>query len=818
MKKNWVLKNIDTEKTNYISKHTGLSINASKILNKRGLTDLNEIKSFLKPVSKLEMVSWDKETSQAIGLFLKEKIKNQDLITVHGDYDVDGVTGASILAIFFRDKKANFNCYLPDRFGDGYGLAMATVEKLHKNGTKVIITADCGISNYKEIEYANSLGMEVIVTDHHTLPEELPPAKFIFHPALSNDPKFHILSGVGTAFQLIYNINHLFDSLHNIKIDDYVDLVAIGTIADISPLKGINRDLVKYGLIKLKNTKKIGLLKLMEGINLNRETISAQDIAFKIVPRLNATGRMNHAKISLDLLLSEKEDEAKLIVDNINEINKNRQLLCDETFFTVEEIIKKEVDLVNDKAIFVASEGLHHGVIGIICSRILEKYNKPVFISSIEGDIVKGSGRSKNMHLVDALKSSSEHLIKFGGHAGASGWSLAKENITKFKESILHYAQQNISENDLVSVVDIDAEINLDEIDYQLYRELQEFEPYGLSNPELVICAKNVIVEKNSQRTSRDGKHLFFNVIQNDKKMKAVFWRGGDFYPLADTIDLTYTIFESDDKGTKELKIRVNEIINHKNYSAKNIKFNSIKEKTRTIEFDFYELLNIANFGYLNTSYDVNKVDFQEKITNVNHDNIKIIDLRNTILNENNVLNLIKKNENEFFNLFSFNKLAFLQKNNTLDSNYSDKETSLIFYDLPDKKETFRDFLDMIVPSKIYLFYIEPEKNLLNAKFISSFIKTLYANNDDINNFIISCNEIDVFKNTHFKPLFEILIEAQVIVKKDDKYTINLDKSLINLNNLDTYHNYLTTLKKRNEFIDFLNKITINQYKEYLLF
>ncbi|MBC7473471.1 MAG: single-stranded-DNA-specific exonuclease RecJ, partial [Candidatus Sericytochromatia bacterium] len=556
----WNFKPLDHEKASQLSESVGISIYTAQLLINRGINTSEEAQNFLKVPHHLEMESWDTKTSHAIGLRLIKAIQNKEKITVHGDYDVDGVTGAGVLAQFLKSKGANFDYFLPDRFGDGYGVSSNTIKNLFEQGTKILITADCGISNNKEVDLANSLGMEVIITDHHTLPEILPNALYIFHPGLSKDEKFHILSGVGTAFQLIHDINDMIPSIKDIPIEDYLDLVTIGTIADISPLKGINRSLVQYGLNKIKNTKRLGLLTLMENSGIKTETFSTRDISHKIVPRLNAAGRMNKATLSLELLLSETEEEAQALSKRLEELNKQRQELCETTLVEIEELIEKEVNLKTDKAIVVAKEGFHHGVIGILCSRVVEKYHRPVFIMAIEGEHSRGSARSTNVNLVNALKSAESLVDKFGGHHGAAGWSLKTDNLEDFRKQILLYMSTNLNEDQIKQKIEVEVEIPIDKIDYYIYRELQELEPFGLTNPEPTIGIRDCQID--GQNISKNGSHLFFQALGTNKSIKTNFWYGATSYPLDEKIDMIYSVMENSWQGRISLQLKAKYVRN----------------------------------------------------------------------------------------------------------------------------------------------------------------------------------------------------------------------------------------------------------------
>ena len=816
----WVFKTIDYDQAIPLSENLGISVYTSQLLLNRGITSKEEALEFLNVPNQLIMESWDKLKSEAIGKRLLEAINKKELITVHGDYDVDGVTGAAVLCQFLKSKGATFNFFLPDRFGDGYGLSSNTIKVLGENGTKIIITADCGISNVEEVKLANELGIEVIITDHHTLPEILPEAKFIFHPGLVEDKKFHILSGVGTAFQLISDINLIIPSVYDVSPDDYLDLVTIGTIADISPLKGINRALVQYGLTKIKNTKRIGLLILMENAGIKPENFSATDISFKIVPRLNAAGRMNKATQALELLISETEEQALELAKKLESLNKQRQELCEKTFLEIEELIANEVNLENDKAIVIAKDGFHHGVIGILCSRILEKYHCPVFIMAIEGEHSRGSARSTNLHLVDALKSASDYLIKYGGHKGAAGWSLKTSDLEKFKEIILEFAKENISDNDLKNKLNVEVEIPIQSINYQLYRELQDLGPFGESNPFPVIGIRDCQITE--QYLSKNGAHLFFNVKGENKDYRTTFWNAAHFYPLNEKIDLIFNIVENNWRNKISLELKAVAVRNsqfEKLKQEKLKKFQAInRNDTLEIEFPVNQLIyKPADIGYLTNFTGQHQINFPE---NINHfiKKIKIIDYRNSINSMIKLSELFSKLDVETINIYSSKKFDLPENlKDKLKEISTEKNTikkkNLIIWDLPLKKEHLHHIMNIVDADNIYMFFKEnslPNKKI-NSTILKEVLKNLYVYSESMNDFIKSCIEYLELTQLQLSQSLTFLIEAKYILEQEGKNFIKLLNKGVRLSELESYNNYAKEETKYNNFYNLMLWGSINK-------
>lgn len=782
----WIKKEVSLDKAQDLSKSLGISFFTAQLLINRGIDTPESAEKFLRIPSKLVMQSWDKKTSESIGKRLLEAIEKQELITVHGDYDVDGVTGAAVLSLFLKSKGANFNYYLPDRFGDGYGLSSNTIKRLAENNTKILITADCGISNHNEIDLAKELGIEVIVTDHHTIPETLPNADYIFHPALSEDKSFHILSGVGTAFQLAYDIDEMIPSVNSVKVDDYVDLVTIGTIADISPLKGINRQLVQYGLIKMRHNTKLGLETMMEKIGIKQHVVTAEDISFKLVPRLNAAGRMNKAVIALELLLADTEEEAKSITERLESLNKERQELCEKTLLEVEELIEQEVDLAKDKAIVVAKEGFHHGVIGIICSRILEKYNRPVFIMAKEGDMTRGSARSKNMNLVEALGYASDVLSKFGGHNNAAGWSLKTELFEKFRELILDYANKNLSKDQLEPKIDIELELVPEQINYSFFREIQELSPFGLGNPQPIIALKNCkVVEQNS---GKEGKHLYLQIEKGNKTIKANYWRAGHLYPVEEKVDIIFDLFENTWNNKNSLQLKINHL--KSSNIIKKINFKDLKEDTLQLKFSLDKMIENKSTSAYITSI---KSDFLVKVVDDDISNQITIKNLTEIELEKSLESLLKEFGSDNVFLFSLKKNDLLKSFELYKGQNETKVLALL--DLPNTKKEFNFLSKLLGVNEFYILQNDySNKTKINSKVLRDLLKILYLNTNQ-NEFMALCENELKLDGKLLSIALNILMDLNLIIKDNGSYLLSLNHENIIMTESMSYKNYLEEIK-----------------------
>jgi len=423
-------------------------------------------------------------------------VEKKEKIIVHGDYDADGVCSALVMVSTLLTLGAETQVYIPHRELEGYGLNMQTVEELGKNGVKLIITTDCGISNRKEIKRAAELGIDVIITDHHAEPPELPEAAYaIIDPHLKREHyPFKELSGAGVAFKLVQAIlkSQKVKKSKSKKagIQDpeafekwLLDLVAIATITDIMPLLGENRTLVKYGLLVLNKTQRIGLKKLIESLGLNKnKDLDARNVAFQIGPRLNAAGRIDHANQAYELLKTDDENEVDDLVSVLNKTNESRQSLSERVTAEVKAQIGE--DIGDENFLFALGEGWPVGIVGLVAGKIADKFSRPTFVMTEKDGKIMGSGRSiPEFDIMEALRSVKELLSHYGGHAGACGFTLKdKKDLKKFKNAVKKLAKKKLDGLELAPTLNIDAEVKLEKINWELFGLLEKFAPFGKAN------------------------------------------------------------------------------------------------------------------------------------------------------------------------------------------------------------------------------------------------------------------------------------------------------------------------------------------------
>lgn len=553
MNKKWECYNLDNEKVEELVKKRHITNLLASILVNRGIIDGEKINVFLNPTRKDFYNPFLMPDMEIAVKRIVKAIENKEKIMIYGDYDADGITSITVLKKYLNEIGLKTGEYIPNRLNEGYGLNKDAISKIYNDGYRLMITVDCGISGLEEVEYANSLGIEIIITDHHEPAEKLPEAIAVID-AKRKDNKypFNQLAGVGVVFKLIQAISKEL-KLEEKEYLKYLDLVCIGTISDIVPLVDENRVIAKLGLKLIEKTKNIGLKTLLNIADLKK--IDSNAISFGVAPRINACGRMGFQEEALQLFLTEDSEKATTIAKRLVQFNQERQAKEKQIF---EEVIEKiEKDDKDKKCIVLAEENWHHGVIGIVASKITEIYYKPSILICLEGDKGKGSGRSvPGFDLYTALTKCSDYIEKFGGHSMAIGITIKKENFEKLKETIEKYAQEsNIS--DIMPIINIDKEINLKNINIEEVKSLELLEPFGEANKMPLFLLRNLKID--SIRALSGGKHLKLTLKQDNNIVDAIGFNMGDLskeYLLGDKVDVVGTI-EINSFGNKE-NIQIN--------------------------------------------------------------------------------------------------------------------------------------------------------------------------------------------------------------------------------------------------------------------
>ena len=510
----WLLKEVDHDKASHLVGEYGIPHLAAEILLRR---EIEDVESFLNPdISLLNDPFLMNDMDKAVNILIKAW-KKKEPVLIHGDYDVDGVTGSALLYSFMEKKGWKVDVYIPNRMNDGYGVSAQAIEEYSKKGFKVLLTVDCGTTAYESVELAKKLGMKVVITDHHKVVGELPPADAVVNPHRPDDPyPFKDLAGVGVAFKLVQALADRF-GMEFEDIEDLLDLVALGTVADMVSLQKENRFLVKRGMKKIGKAR-AGLKKLVEKLSIKE--VRSRDISYKIAPRLNAAGRMGSAYDAFKLLISKNEEEAAEMVKILSNHNLLRQAIEGNIFKEAVKNIEKSGSFLNP-IILVNGDNWHIGVIGIVASRIANKYKKPTLVVSFNDGVGKGSARSySGTNIMNIFRKFEDFFEEFGGHSMAVGFTIKKDKFEDLKEVIKDIDITQEKEN-----INIDAEIRLENINPELFEVIDLFEPFGLGNPPLMFLIRDLDVHKVS--FFDDGNSAYM-VLRNGRRKIGALWHGMD--------------------------------------------------------------------------------------------------------------------------------------------------------------------------------------------------------------------------------------------------------------------------------------------------
>ena len=501
-----------------------------------------------------------------------DALERAEVITVHGDYDADGVCGSAVLILTLRDlcralkyDETKVTSFIPDREKDGYGMSVATMEHLHAHErTGLVVTVDCGISNKPAIDRGKELGIDTVVCDHHAMPAELPESAILIHPLVPGETYPNkSLCGTGVAFKLACGLIREARRRGAALPDGYekwlLDLVAIATVTDVMPLIGENRLLETFGLVVLNKTRRPGLRKLIEIAGGTFGALDTYSIGFQIGPRINAAGRMHHASAALNVLLEEDEARAGVLAEELNAANVARQRASDAMY---QEALAQVGELGDRKLIVAVSEGWSAGLVGLVAGKLVSAYGCPVYVVGKQGEKFVGSGRTvEGFDVTDCLRAAAEHLDKFGGHPQACGFSVTgEERFAKAVIAMNAYAEHALVGRELIPTVRVDAELDLSAVTWSLYDELERFAPFGEKNPKPVFVSRGLTVSGIST-VGADGKHLRLSVTSARGKMAKMIGFGFGAWTqiakLGDRLDAAFEVSVNEWNGNRELQLRI---------------------------------------------------------------------------------------------------------------------------------------------------------------------------------------------------------------------------------------------------------------------
>lgn len=563
----WEIKNYNYSAYNDLLNQLDISPTLIKLLTQRGLNTYQEVQDFL--YADLNSLSnpYDLKGMAAAVNRIKTAITNREKVVIYGDYDVDGVCSIVILLECFIKLGHQVDYYVPDRFNEGYGLNIEAITDLANQGYTLAISVDCGIASVEEVKLAKELALDFIITDHHTPGDTLPPALAIINPKLDDNEAAKHLCGAGVAYKLATALsqNHLSEE----EIYTWLDLAALATVADIVPLIGDNRILVKYGLNKIANTNRLGLKALLSTANLDGKMINTWHIGFILAPRLNAAGRMESAALSVELLSANDYTTALNIAQQLSELNNLRKSVEEQILKEATLYVDKCINLETESILLVAGDNWHQGVTGIVASRLADKYSRPAIIISWEDGVGRGSGRSVgDFNLYEALSNCSCHLLQFGGHKLAAGLTIKKTEFTDFKMALLSFNQEFV--NYIPQKIEIiDLEIKQQDINDKLLNELKLLEPFGEGNPLPSFLSRQVEIT-NCNWVGKNKEHLKCKILPSN--IEAIAFGKTEYAKNPFNLlkyDIIFNLDENEFMGRKNLQLKI-----------KNLKLSATPDKT----------------------------------------------------------------------------------------------------------------------------------------------------------------------------------------------------------------------------------------------
>jgi single-stranded-DNA-specific exonuclease len=527
-----------------MSFHHGLPPLIARLLLNRGLADPEEILAFLDPGLERLASPFDLPDLDVAAARLARAVRRSEPLVVYGDYDADGLTAASLLTQFFQELGLPCTTYIPDRLTEGYGLNQPALEKLAAQAS-LLVTVDCGVSDVAEVAWARDHGLEVIITDHHELPPELPPALAVVNPKRAGEAyPFEMLAGVGVALLLALGVRARlreegwFKTHPEPNLRGYLDLVALGTAADVVPILGENRILVREGLKVLGETRRPGLLALKEVAGMNGKTVSFRDLCFRLAPRINAAGRLGQALGALQLLLATDLNQARSQARILNELNRRRQSLEGEVLEQAKGLIRQQA-LDRRPVMVLGREGWHPGVLGIVAARLAEEFHRPVALVGLKEGIGKGSGRSiPGYHLFQGLEACRQYFLKFGGHEAAAGFVIRQENLAALQADLEETFLAQTGELQLRPTLKVDAAVEFSDLDQGFYQHLERLRPFGPGNPEPVFMCEGV--ECLTSRVVGE-RHLKVQLSQGGVVMEAIAFDQAPLHPLSGPLEVAFS-------------------------------------------------------------------------------------------------------------------------------------------------------------------------------------------------------------------------------------------------------------------------------------
>ena len=559
-KKKWLLSADHSACAEQMAGELELSRLTARVLAARGFDNQEKARDFMtQSVEGIHDPFLLKDMDKAVAE-IRWAIENKVKVAVYGDYDVDGVTATCIMIQYLKKMGADCTYYIPDRLEEGYGLNVAAIQSLYDEGCRLLITVDSGITADEEAEYARSIGLRLIITDHHECKENLPAAAAVVNPRrMDSDYPFRELAGVGVAFKVICALEH-HRPIEEL-LQEYADVVAVGTIADVMPLVGENRIIVSYGLQYLQNTRNYGLRSLMQKLGLDTKVVTSNAVSFTMAPRINAAGRLGGASSAARMFLTEDPREATALAEHLCNLNHRRQEEENGIYEQIMARLKVQPELTRGKTLVLWDDGWHNGVIGIVSSRLSDRYGVPCVLISMTGDSGKGSGRSiKGFNLYAALEKNADLLEKYGGHELAVGLTVKRENLEALRAALEDYACSNRDE-EIVPCVNVDCRVEPQELTLREVRGLSALEPFGMGNPQPVFLMNDVRIEEITP-ISHD-RHIKLHLSKQGRSFYAfVFGMGAKScqFVKGDLLDIVFSAEINSYRGNENVQLVIKDV------------------------------------------------------------------------------------------------------------------------------------------------------------------------------------------------------------------------------------------------------------------
>ena len=565
MNKNWIIKAPgDDENIKSLAGELGIDWPLAQLLIQRNIHTYREAREFFRPDLKNLHDPFLMKNMDVAVQRIEQAIQNGEKVMIYGDYDVDGTTAVALVYSYFKDHFREIDYYIPDRYNEGYGVSIRGIDYAAHHGFSLIIALDCGIKAVEKVNYASKKGVEFIICDHHNPGDKIPDAVAVLDPKQEgcNYP-YKELSGCGVGLKLVQAFE-MKAGLDDSKAYDYLDLVVVSIASDIVPITGENRIMAHYGLKKLNENPSIGLKAIIEVAGIDKKDITVEDIVFKIGPRINAAGRMESGKKSVDLLVCDRGDDAHIISKKINVYNLDRRNIDIEITRQAIDMIQGDASQKDRSSTVLYNPEWHKGVIGIVASRLLDHYYKPTVILTKSNGLVTGSARSVNgFDLYQAIESCSDLLENFGGHKYAAGMTMKVQNLPRFRERFEQIVNDTIHPEQLIPVVEIDMELKLSDISEKFFRILKQFEPFGPENNIPVFLSENVVDNGYGRTVGSNGEHLKLTLIQEENPFLVFpaigFHQGNHFGKInkGEPFDICYQLMENEFRGKVTIQINL---------------------------------------------------------------------------------------------------------------------------------------------------------------------------------------------------------------------------------------------------------------------